>query len=85
MRETAVSKENDRCLELVDHQSAARKLQDVLSLRLSFFYRWAFRLLGNAAGAEDAVREALLGRLQTYNPERIEKNEYMFGHASHRA
>ncbi len=46
--------------ELVNHQSAARKLQDVLSLRLPYFYRCAFRLLGNAADAEDAVQEALL-------------------------
>ncbi len=37
MLETAVSTENDQCLESVDHQCAARKLQDVLSLRLPFF------------------------------------------------
>jgi RNA polymerase sigma factor (sigma-70 family) len=67
MPETAVSKENDQCLELVDHQSAARKLQDVLSLRLSFFYRCAFRLLGNAADAEDAVQEALLAAYKHIN------------------
>lgn len=52
--------ENDQCFEAVDHQTAARKLQDVLSLRLPSFYRCAFRLLGNAADAEDAVQEALL-------------------------
>jgi len=60
MQETRVNPESDRCLELVDHQSAARELQDVLSLRLPSFYRCAFRLLGNAADAEDAVQEALL-------------------------
>ena len=60
MQETRVNPENDRCLELVDHQSAVRELQDVLSLRLPSFYRCAFRLLGNAADAEDAVQEALL-------------------------
>jgi len=60
MLETAVSTENDQPLESVDHQCAARKLQDVLSLRLPLFYCCAFRLLGNAADAEDAVQEALL-------------------------
>jgi RNA polymerase sigma-70 factor (ECF subfamily) len=60
MPEAALRAENGQCLELFDHQSAARKLQDVLSLRLPSFYRYAFRLLGNAADAEDAVQEALL-------------------------
>src|ERR1700745_372459 len=60
MQGAAFRAENDRCLEVFDHQSAARKLQDVLSLRLPSFYRCAFRVLGNAADAEDAVQEALL-------------------------
>jgi DNA-directed RNA polymerase specialized sigma24 family protein len=59
MLEAAVRTENDQCLEVVDHQSSARKLQDVLSLRLPSFYRCAFQLLG-APDAEDAVQEALL-------------------------
>jgi RNA polymerase sigma-70 factor (ECF subfamily) len=67
MLETAVSTENDQCLESVDHQCAARKLQDVLSLRLPFFYGCAFRLLGNAADAEDAVQEALLAAYKHIN------------------
>src|SRR6202521_6117020 len=60
MPEAALRAENDQCLEVLDHQSAARKLQAVLSLRLPSFYHCAFRLLGNAADAEDAVQEALL-------------------------
>jgi RNA polymerase sigma-70 factor, ECF subfamily len=36
------------------------ELQEVLSLRLPFFYRCAFGLVGNAADAEDIVQEALL-------------------------
>jgi RNA polymerase sigma-70 factor (ECF subfamily) len=60
MPKAALGTENDQCLEAVGHQTAARKLQDVLSLRLPSFYRCAFRLLGNAADAEDAVQEALL-------------------------
>src|SRR5271170_6243276 len=60
MLEATAHTENDQCLEMVDGQSADWKLQDVLSLRLPSFYRCAFRLLGNAADAEDAVQEALL-------------------------
>jgi RNA polymerase sigma-70 factor (ECF subfamily) len=60
MPEAALRTESDQGLEVFDHQSAARKLQDVLSLRLPSFYRCAFRLLGNPADAEDAVQEALL-------------------------
>lgn len=67
MLKTGVCTENDQCLEVVGHQTAARKLQDVLSLRLPSFYRCAFRLLGNAADAEDAVQEALLSAYKHIN------------------
>jgi RNA polymerase sigma factor (sigma-70 family) len=67
MPEAALRAENDPCLEAVDHQTAARKLQDVLSLRLPSFYRCAFRVLGNAADAEDAVQEALLAAYKHIN------------------
>jgi len=67
MPEAALRAENNQYLEVFDHQSAARKLQDVLSLRLPFFYRCAFRLLGNAADAEDAVQEALLAAYKHIN------------------
>ena len=60
MPEAAFRRGNDQCLEVVDHQSTARKFQDVLRLSLPSFYRCAFRVLGNAADAEDAVQEALL-------------------------
>src|SRR6204780_3731048 len=60
MMEAAARTQNDQCLEMGDGQSADRKLQNVLSLRLPSFYRCALRLLGNAADAEDAVQEALL-------------------------
>ena len=58
--EAALYTDNEQRLEVVDPESAARKLQDVLSLRLPSFYRCAFRVLRNAADAEDAVQEALL-------------------------
>lgn len=67
MLEAAVTTENDQCPEVVDHQTAARKLQDVLSLRLPSFYRCAFRLLRNTADAEDAVQEALLAAYKHIN------------------
>jgi hypothetical protein len=56
MLEAAVRTQNQG-LEVFDHQSAPAKLQDVLSHRLPSFYRCAFRLLGNAADAEDAVQD----------------------------
>jgi RNA polymerase sigma-70 factor, ECF subfamily len=67
MPEAAIRTENDQRLEVVDHQSTTRKLQDVLSLHLPSFYRCAFRLLGNAADAEDAVQEALLAAYKHIN------------------
>ncbi len=50
-------------LEVVDHQSASRKLQDGLPLGLPVFHHCAFRLSGNAADAEDAVQDEGLKRL----------------------
>jgi len=41
-------------------ESPARKMEDVLSRRFPSFYGSAYRLLGNAADAEDAVQDALL-------------------------
>jgi RNA polymerase sigma-70 factor, ECF subfamily len=67
MPEAAIRTENNQRPEVVDHQSTARKLQEVLSLRLPSFYRCAFRLLGNAADAEDAVQEALLAAYKHIN------------------
>jgi RNA polymerase sigma-70 factor (ECF subfamily) len=41
-------------------ESKTAEMQDVLSRYLPAFYRKAYRQLGNAADAEDAVQEALL-------------------------
>jgi len=60
--------DSDPCVEAVDYETAARNLQEVLSLRLPSFYRCAFRVLGNAADAEDAVQEALLAAYKHINP-----------------
>src|SRR5438132_2889261 len=47
-------------LDAPNGESAAREMEDVLSRRLPSFYRRAYRYLGNAADAEDAVQDALL-------------------------
>ena len=41
-------------------ETGTREMQDVLSRYLPSFYRRAYRYLGNAADAEDAVQDALL-------------------------
>src|ERR1700716_3777973 len=41
-------------------KNGTREMQDVLSRYLPSFYRRAYRYLGNAADAEDAVQDALL-------------------------
>jgi RNA polymerase sigma-70 factor, ECF subfamily len=47
-------------MDVPTHQCAVLEMKEVLSLRWPSFYRCAYRLLGNAADAEDAVQEALL-------------------------
>ena len=44
---------------LVNYESAAQELQDLLSRGLAPLYRSAYRLLGNVADSEDAVQDAL--------------------------
>jgi RNA polymerase sigma-70 factor (ECF subfamily) len=51
---------NDRRTGISNHQSAVLEMQEVLSVRLPYFFQCAFRLLRNVADAEDAVQEALL-------------------------
>lgn len=51
--------DSERYLAPANYESAAEELQDILSRGLGPFYRSAYRLLGNAADAEDAVQDAL--------------------------
>ncbi len=47
-------------LNVLNGESAAREIEDVLSRHRASFFRSAYRFLGNAADAEDAVQDALL-------------------------
>jgi RNA polymerase sigma-70 factor (ECF subfamily) len=51
---------NEPHLEVRIGEKENREMQDVLSRCLPSFYRKAYRHLGNAADAEDAVQDALL-------------------------
>jgi RNA polymerase sigma-70 factor (ECF subfamily) len=51
---------SDQPLNVPLLEKETREMQDVLSRYLPSFYRRAYRYLGNAANAEDAVQDALL-------------------------
>jgi RNA polymerase sigma-70 factor (ECF subfamily) len=50
----------ERHMDVNIRENGTREMQDVLSCYLPRFYRSAYRQLGNAADAEDAVQDALL-------------------------
>lgn len=52
--------EPDGSLEISGREGTTQAFGRILSSRLGFFYRKAYRMLGNAADAEDAVQDALL-------------------------
>jgi RNA polymerase sigma-70 factor (ECF subfamily) len=56
--ESYIGSEQPLDIRLLERES--REIQDVLSQHLPSFYRRAYRYLGNAADAEDAVQDALL-------------------------
>jgi RNA polymerase sigma-70 factor (ECF subfamily) len=47
-------------LDVCIFEKETQEMQDVLAQSMSSFYRRAYRYLGNAADAEDAVQDALL-------------------------
>jgi RNA polymerase sigma-70 factor (ECF subfamily) len=52
--------ESDRGVDRSTRNNKTREMQDVLSRYLPRFHRSAYRNLGNAADAEDAVQDAML-------------------------
>lgn len=52
--------ETNERLETSSKEGTTQAWEQVLSSRLPLFYRQAYRLLGNAADAQDAVQDALL-------------------------
>jgi RNA polymerase sigma-70 factor, ECF subfamily len=64
MLEANVSIQGDGQPRVADYEAAAREMQEVLSRRLPAFHRIAYRVLGNAEDAEDAVQDALLAAHQ---------------------
>jgi RNA polymerase sigma-70 factor, ECF subfamily len=58
MQATESNLESGQYLDIPKNET--REMQDVLSRSLPSFYRRAYRHLGNAADAEDAVQDALL-------------------------
>src|SRR4029077_11790895 len=51
---------NDEPGEIPSEEGAAQQLEQILASGLPPLYRRAYRILGNAADAEDAVQDALL-------------------------
>jgi RNA polymerase sigma-70 factor (ECF subfamily) len=51
---------NDEPDEIPNEEGAAQQLEQILANGLPSLYRRAYRILGNAADAEDAVQDALL-------------------------
>jgi RNA polymerase sigma-70 factor (ECF subfamily) len=51
---------NDEPDEVPSNEGAAQQLKQILASGLPSLYRRAYRILGNAADAEDAVQDALL-------------------------
>ena len=60
MEETEACIPSEQIPDVLNGRIGSHALEDVLSRRLPSFYRTAYRFLGNAADAEDAVQDALL-------------------------
>jgi RNA polymerase sigma-70 factor (ECF subfamily) len=60
MPEAEINIGREQRVEGPNHEGAAQEMEDLVSRRLSSFYRNAYRFLGNPADAEDAVQDALL-------------------------
>jgi RNA polymerase sigma-70 factor (ECF subfamily) len=59
--------QNANAQEALKGQGTSEELRSILSTNLPFFYRRAYRLLGDAADAEDAVQDAVLAACKHLN------------------
>src|SRR5882757_1156920 len=60
MQKTASNIETAQELDVCSPEKETLEMQEVLTQSMPLFYRRAYRYLGNAADAEDAVQDALL-------------------------
>jgi len=60
MQKTESNIGSEQRLDVCNFEKETREMQDVLAQNMPSFYRRAYRYLGNAADAEDAVQDALL-------------------------
>ena len=60
MKEIEADNPGEQILDVLSGRTGPQAIEAVLSHRLPSFYRTAYRFLGNAADAEDAVQDALL-------------------------
>lgn len=60
MQNTSAYVGNDERDEIPSGEGAAQQLEQILASGLPSLYRRAYRIVGNAADAEDAVQDALL-------------------------
>ena len=50
---------SEQSLHIFNRQAVAREMEELVSSRRALFFKHAYRVLGNAADAEDAVQDAL--------------------------
>ena len=60
MQKTESNIGSEQRLDVCTFEKETQEMQDVLARSMPSFYRRAYRYLGNAADAEDAVQDALL-------------------------
>jgi RNA polymerase sigma-70 factor (ECF subfamily) len=67
MQKTESNIGSEQRLDVCTFEKETQEMQDVLARSMPSFYRRAYRYLGNAADAEDAVQDALLSACRHLN------------------
>jgi RNA polymerase sigma-70 factor, ECF subfamily len=67
MQQTEAHIETGNYFDLLNGERPARELHNVIASRLPSLHRSAYRVLGNAADAEDAVQDALLSACKHFD------------------